>query len=665
MAGVDKKMNNNNHLEAGSTTDAVSSSRSQPPSEWSERTTTSSGLSNLTEVDWETLTLLNHEYKRVMEENQISMIAKFESIRQTARGAIALMTIVITLGTTFVKRRAKVSVSQAILFSVYTVTSAGFGNVKIPHTSGFLLFVLAYLFVGISLLAILFAQVFQYLELEAGRFQHVNDKAENAVRGLRRLELLVRTDSPDSLDYKIRSELIATLKEVPQPRSTVTARRCDPKTILSFIRYNRCASALLVPFILILFLFIGTVTMVHLEGWTPVQALYFSTFAMTTVGYGDLAPTTNASTWFVDCWLPFNVIFMALYLGLVAHYYVKVSNWNVRRIEKNLVQQEQDSKNKVIVVKMHPRRSREVISGAHSTGSVHEVESVEESDIENSKPLTAHNGALEAKAEQLKEDERASNEETDAEEEDGVPQEFNLAALFKQQPKKRDERARQMSKLTFGDDANSGGEIVSVDSTRDLLRFLGIYGSGGETDAGKPTVITPSSTERERFELNLRFCVLDRLVRIIASHLHNVETKIEIKGNNLLVTIESLKEAADSWLIPHRAREAFRAVYFSGIINVGEHEIATRGAEAFLDLNPFDFSDLFCPFVAAFEDLETMAGWLASTEALAKIRLSQEGNKLPTDKGESMGLGRLKRAMENKIEDYFPVNPGNAVLIQM
>ena len=647
MAGVDKRNNNNRNEEAGANKGDSATTTSTAAG------STSSGLNDLTAADWETLTLLNHEYKRVMEENQISMIAKFESIRQTARGAIALMTIVITLGTTFVRRRAKVSVSQAILFSVYTITSAGFGNVVIPHTSGFLLFVMAYLFVGISLLAILFAQVFQYLELEAGRFQHVNDKAENAVRGLRRLELLVRTDSPDSLDYNIRSELIATLREVPQPRSTVTVRRCDPKTILSFIRYNRCASVLLVPFILILLLFMGTITMVHLEGWTPVQALYFSTFAMTTVGYGDLSPTTNASTWFVDCWLPFNVIFIALYLGLVAHYYVKVSNWNVRRIEKNLVQQEEDSKNKVIVIKMYPRRSREVISGAHSTGSIHEVESVEESDIENSKSLP------------VQEDDRARKEETDTEEEEGVPQEFDLAALFKQQPKKRGERARQMSKLTLGDDANSGGEIVSVDSTRDLLRFLGVYEADSEADAGNPAVITPANTERERFELNLRFRVLDRLVRIIASHLYNVETKIEIKGNNLLVTVESLKEAADSWLIPHRAREAFRAVYFSGIINVGEHEIATRGAEAFLDLNPFDFSDLFCPFVAAFEDLETMAGWLASTEALAKIRLSQEGNKLPTEKEQSMGLRRLNRAMENKIEGYFPVNPGNAVLIQM
>ena len=39
----------------------------------------------------------------------------------------------------------------------------------------------------------------------------------------------------------------------------------------------------------------GTVTFHYIEGWSWVDSFYFSSVAGTTVGFGDLAPTTDAS----------------------------------------------------------------------------------------------------------------------------------------------------------------------------------------------------------------------------------------------------------------------------------------------------------------------------------------------------------------------------------
>jgi voltage-gated potassium channel len=45
-------------------------------------------------------------------------------------------------------------------------------------------------------------------------------------------------------------------------------------------------------------LFTGTVSYHLIEEWSIVDSLYFTTMTVTTVGYGDLVPTTDASKLF-------------------------------------------------------------------------------------------------------------------------------------------------------------------------------------------------------------------------------------------------------------------------------------------------------------------------------------------------------------------------------
>jgi len=58
---------------------------------------------------------------------------------------------------------------------------------------------------------------------------------------------------------------------------------------------------------------------------------------MFTVGYGNYSPTHTASKWFVSVMLHFNILFVTIYLSSVAHYYVLLSEWNIRRIERRLL----------------------------------------------------------------------------------------------------------------------------------------------------------------------------------------------------------------------------------------------------------------------------------------------------------------------------------------
>jgi hypothetical protein len=63
-------------------------------------------------------------------------------------------------------------------------------------------------------------------------------------------------------------------------------------------------------FIVGLLLLGGTIFYSRIEGWSPLDSLYFSVITLTTVGYGDLYPTTAASK-------VFTILYIFIGLGII------------------------------------------------------------------------------------------------------------------------------------------------------------------------------------------------------------------------------------------------------------------------------------------------------------------------------------------------------------
>ena len=63
----------------------------------------------------------------------------------------------------------------------------------------------------------------------------------------------------------------------------------------------------------------GTVIYTIVEGWSPLDALYFSVVTLTTVGYGDLAPTT-------DLGKGFTIVFILAGVGIIVAFASQVVN---------------------------------------------------------------------------------------------------------------------------------------------------------------------------------------------------------------------------------------------------------------------------------------------------------------------------------------------------
>ena len=58
---------------------------------------------------------------------------------------------------------------------------------------------------------------------------------------------------------------------------------------------------------------LGTVAYMWLEGWSALDALYFSVVALATVGFGDYVPTTDAGKLFTVAYVLFGIGILAAF----------------------------------------------------------------------------------------------------------------------------------------------------------------------------------------------------------------------------------------------------------------------------------------------------------------------------------------------------------------
>ncbi|NIP55880.1 MAG: hypothetical protein GWN14_06735 [candidate division Zixibacteria bacterium] len=68
---------------------------------------------------------------------------------------------------------------------------------------------------------------------------------------------------------------------------------------------------------------IGTVLFHRLESWTWIQSFYFSVVTITTVGYGDLVPTSDASRLFTAIYILIGVSIGVAALGIIGTEVIK------------------------------------------------------------------------------------------------------------------------------------------------------------------------------------------------------------------------------------------------------------------------------------------------------------------------------------------------------
>eukprot|EP00042_Codosiga_hollandica_P027404 m.136422 g.136422 ORF g.136422 m.136422 type:complete len:307 (+) comp52473_c0_seq4:367-1287(+) len=89
----------------------------------------------------------------------------------------------------------------------------------------------------------------------------------------------------------------------------------EPVQLWIFVWLRRYASALVSFLALVGYVCIGAAVMHHFEDWSFLQAVQFTVVSLTTVGYGNLTPTTNSAKLFIIFYVLVGLNLFAVLVG--------------------------------------------------------------------------------------------------------------------------------------------------------------------------------------------------------------------------------------------------------------------------------------------------------------------------------------------------------------
>ena len=277
---------------------------------------TAARQSFLTSLDLSAIQQLDADYEQALVTREIGWNARYISVRQNSGLSLWFFFVYLICGILVFELNTDWTLEEALLFSMvrivfdhvensfilthqcyssmtnfdlfvkqYTITTVGYGKHKIPENKpSLLIFICFYIFIGIAMLTILAAQLYQWIVLEVTWAQYERDSK----KFIRKHEEIQKNS--EDLEASISGGMmtIMTGREA-EPNKSFGDKVFDAGISLvnwvqAYVKDNPSGQlvVVLVPFSFMIAL--GAAVVGGIEGWTFSESIYFGVVSMTTVG---------------------------------------------------------------------------------------------------------------------------------------------------------------------------------------------------------------------------------------------------------------------------------------------------------------------------------------------------------------------------------------------
>jgi voltage-gated potassium channel len=113
------------------------------------------------------------------------------------------------------------------------------------------------------------------------------------------------------------------------------------RTVTSFLKDDEYRDLLITT---ILIVFGGSIFYHFVEGWSYIDSLYFSVVTLTTIGYGDFSPQTDAGKIFTIIYIITGIGMILSFINTIQHHYTFMKHKERREILKNKAFKEKENK---------------------------------------------------------------------------------------------------------------------------------------------------------------------------------------------------------------------------------------------------------------------------------------------------------------------------------
>lgn len=112
------------------------------------------------------------------------------------------------------------------------------------------------------------------------------------------------------------------------------------RTLISFLKDEQYRELLITTIIILI---IGTFTYNYLEGWSYIDSLYFSVVTLTTIGYGDFTPQTDAGKLFTILYIVIGIGMILSFINTIYNHFTNMKEQEKKNKKKSYTSKIKDN----------------------------------------------------------------------------------------------------------------------------------------------------------------------------------------------------------------------------------------------------------------------------------------------------------------------------------